>query len=266
MTYFAFAVIWPSAVAVLYDHVSPSRAAWMNSIVGSAFLGGQIGGNYLAHWIPPRRLLQVFTVLMTIFVGAAAANLRNESLTETLLFIGAFAGGSADGVAITLSTVVIVDQDEIGAAGGIAGGTRSAGSALGSVIYNTILSNMLSQNLAKLVSKRAIAAGLPTASAPALISALQGLTDTSKVPGLSDSILTAARENFRQANSKSFSTVFYATIALNSIAMICAMFIKAVDPARAQYVGRALQPIIKKEPAIDPEKASSVELHIVSDT
>jgi hypothetical protein len=121
---------------------------------------------------------------MVAFGAAAAANPRNEQMTEALLFIGLFGADASDGVAITMSTVVIKNQDEIGAAGGISGDIRAAGSALGSVVYNTILANRLSQNIAAMVPEAVIGAGLPASSIGPLLTVLRGLAKLETVDGL----------------------------------------------------------------------------------
>jgi hypothetical protein len=244
MTYYAFAIIWPRAVGVLYD-AGTSRAGWLDSVVGSFFLLGQILANAAAHYLEPRHMLWAVAPLAMAFVAAVAANLRSEALSLGLLIMGCFFSGCVDGLAITLTTVVITDQDEIGTAGGVGGAIRSAGSALGNVVYTTILSNRLAATIPALVPAAAVGAGLPASSVPTLIAALGGLSHFADVKGLNDTILAAATEAYKDANVQAFRTVFLSTLAFNGLAVISTLFVPKMKKSAQHYVGKMLQGAIR---------------------
>jgi hypothetical protein len=240
MTYYSFAIIWPRAVAVLYT-ASASRAGWMDTIVGACFLLGQISSNAIAHYVNPRIVLRIVAPIAMAFVAATAANLENEGLSVGMIILGALFSGCTDGLAITLTTVVIHDQEEIGTAGGLGGAIRSAGGALGNVVYTTILTNRLAKTIPALVPAAAIGAGLPKSSVSTLISALGGVVPFTDVHGLNDSILSVATAAYRQANAQAFKTVFLATMSFNGIAVICTWFIPTLNTKHQHYVPRVLQ-------------------------
>ena len=155
--------------------------------------------------------------------------------------MGAFLTGAQDGIGITMTAVVVDDQEEIGTAGGVGGATRSAGWALGSVVYSTVLANRLSQTTSKMVPAAALAAGLPERSIPTLLSALNGLSPFTDVKGLNETIFGAGTVAFREANAAAYKTVFYTTAAFGGIAVICTWFVPHLNESLETYVPRALQ-------------------------
>jgi MFS family permease len=243
MSYYAFAVIWPAAVAVLYPNLSASDAGWLSTTTSLCFLMGQTSGNVLAAVFEPKYVLWVAVPGALALVAAVAANPSNLSLSVGLLVPGLLCVGISDGLAITMSTMVIDDQDEIGTAGGISGAIRSLGGTVASAIYSSVLTNRLAQTIPQYVLSAAIGAGLPASSGPALIEALTspGTTSLAKVPGINASIRGAASAAYQIANSEAYKTVFLTTIAFSGLSMIALWWVPKLDPRKKSYVSRTIQ-------------------------
>jgi MFS family permease len=127
MSYYAFAVIWPRAVTILYRNLFASNAGWLSTMTSVCFLVGQFFGNLLSRFIDSVYVLYVAAPGSTALVAAVAANPLDLSFTVGFIIPGLLCVGISDGLAITMSTMVKRDQDEIGTAGGISCSIRSLG-------------------------------------------------------------------------------------------------------------------------------------------
>lgn len=243
MSYYAFAVIWPAAVAVLYPSLTTDDAGWLSSTTSLCFLMGQTLGNVLASVFEPKYVLWVAVPGTLALVAAVAADPSNMSLSVGVLVPGLLCTGISDGLAITMSTMVIKDQDEIGTAGGISGAIRSLGGTVASAVYGAVLTNRLAQTIPQYVPPAAINAGLPSSSIPQLINALTGTNATaiSAVPGAHANILAAAGMAYQHANSQAYKTVFLSTIAFSGLSMIMLYWVPKLDPRKKGYVSRTIQ-------------------------
>lgn len=76
--YYAFAIVWPQMVALLYaDSVTPIEAAWLSSVSGAGWATGIISGGLVANTI--RRIKwQCFT---SILLGGLFFGCKYSSLT-----------------------------------------------------------------------------------------------------------------------------------------------------------------------------------------
>jgi len=224
MSDYAFAAIWPRAVAVLYPNLSESNAGWLSTTTSVCFLVGQASGNALASFIEPQYVLYV-----AVPVAAVAANPLNMGLTVGLLVPGLLCVGISDCLAITMSTMVIKDQDEIGTAGGISGAIRSLGGIVASTVYSVILANRLAQTVPALVPPAAEQVGLPASSIPDLLTALSSTGNTTSIPGINSQITEAAGRAFQVANAEAYKTVFLITIAFSGLSMIMLWWVPKLD-------------------------------------
>lgn len=190
------------------------------------------------------------------FVAAVAANPSDMSLSVGLLVPGLLCTGISDGLAITMSTMVIKDQDEIGTAGGISGAIRSLGGTVASAVYGAVLTNRLAHTIPQYVPTAAIKAGLPSSSVPQLIAALTGTKANaiSAVPGINANIQAAAGMAYQYANSQAYKTVFLSTIAFSGLSMIMLYWVPTLDPRKKGYVSRTIQ---REEFVIHDEKNMS---------
>lgn len=254
MSYYAFAVIWPQAVAVLYPDLSTSNAGWLDTTTSVCFLVGQASGNVLASFFEPKYVLYVAVPGAAALVAAVAANPLDMATTVGLIVPGLLCVGISDGLAITMSTMVIKDQDEIGTAGGLSGAIRSLGGTVASTVYTVILTNRLAQTIPENVPAAAINAGLPSSSVSQLVSALGGTGSISDVPGMNSAIETAAEAAYQVANADAYKTVFLSTLAFSGISVIMLFFVPKLDPRKKGYVSRTLDRKSNKMGAHQDEK------------
>jgi hypothetical protein len=145
--------------------------------------------------------------------------------------MGCFFVGWIENVCLTLTTVALNDQKEIGTAGGVAGSLRAAISAVSSAVYTAVLSNRLSQTISSEVPSALIKAGLPATSVADFIAAISIGTPAafSKVAGISDSITAAGLSAYKVANADAYRTVFLTTIAFSGLALVLSFFVPNVE-------------------------------------
>lgn len=139
--------------------------------------------------------------------------------------------GWNEGVTQTLVGICVRDQKEIGIAVGIAGSFRSAISTIWSTIFVTVLTNRLASAVPAAVVPAATGAGLPAASAPDLLTALEAGTDAAFdiVKGLTPRILQVAQEAYHQGQASAYQTVYYVSIAVGGTLMLLSLFAPNVD-------------------------------------
>lgn len=234
-------IVWPAAVAVLYPNLSASDAGWLSTTTSLCFLMGQTSGNVLASVIEPRYVLWVAVPGALALVAAVAANPSSMATSVGLLVPGLLCVGISDGLAITMSTMVIKDQDEIGTAGGISGAIRSLGGTISSAVYGSVLANRLRETIPALVPAAAVGAGLPSSSVAQLIAALGGTGTLAAVPGINAQIEAAAGAAYQMANSQAYKTVFLTTIAFSGLSCIMLIWVPKLDPKKKGYVSRTIQ-------------------------
>ncbi|KAF1362122.1 TRI12-domain-containing protein [Lizonia empirigonia] len=222
--YYAYALIWPTWVAVMLSERSWQYRATITCLTSLGITAGQIIGGYIATFTGPKYGAIIFMYTSVPVLAAAAYNPLNISLTMALITTGCLLNGMMETIVINASTFPLKTQEEIGTAGGLAGSIRS----FGSTIATTILSTTLTTRLA------ASNAGLPATSIPSLISGLGGSIPLTKntIPGLTS------------------QTVFLANIAFGSIGLILVWLVLNKDPATEEYVAAHLHHV-KDEEALE---------------
>jgi hypothetical protein len=115
-----------------------------------------------------------------------------------------------------------VDQEDLGVSGGLAGVARNGGGVVALTVCTTILTNVQASTMKKLVPAAVAAAGLPSTSVEALLSALPvGEAALSKVPGLTAEALGAALAAFQQSFMVAIRYVFSAITARSCPHRLC---------------------------------------------
>lgn len=139
--------------------------------------------------------------------------------------------GWLETVGLAISGIAIKDQAEIGTAVGIAGSIRSSVSTVASTVYTVILTNRTAKTIPAEVPPKLIAAGLPSTSVAAFLTAISvGTTEAySKVPGLTAAIEEVGIQAYKVASSHAYQTVFYSTLAFSMLAVILSFFTPNVD-------------------------------------
>jgi hypothetical protein len=93
-----------------------------------------------------------------------------------------------------------VDHVDLGVSGGLSGVARNGGGVVALTVCLTILTNVQGRCMKQLVPPAALAAGLPSGSIEALLSALPlGESALSQVPGATQQVLGAALGAFLQS-------------------------------------------------------------------
>lgn len=177
--------------------------------------------------------------------------------------------GWAEIVCLMNATILIEDQREIGAAGGLAVAIRTAISAVGTVVFSTVLTNRLAEVVPSKVGAAVVEAGLPKSSLTAFLQALQlGTAEAfSKVPGISATIIQKGILANKLAYIASFRTVYLVSITFAGLGIIASLFTpnmkrflnaKVATVLDADQVGEATKGRVVKEMP-DVEDAAHLE-------
>jgi hypothetical protein len=183
--------------------------------------------------------MTVAAVFTTAFVGSVAAstpNTRNQ--TTALLLIGTIAAGYIEN--LTLSTTAYLwDPADMGLVTGVMGAIRTGLSAIATSMYSSILSTEAAKYIPQKVIPAATAAGLPSASLPALF---QGITlgDFSAVPGISADIISAVVPAVKDAYAMTFRTVYLCTIPFGALLIVAALLSPNVEQYLTDEVARKM--------------------------
>lgn len=237
---------------------SPSVSGWKVSAVPGAFCLGSFVGLAIASYIRRLKYLMVgMMILGTAFIGAAAVGTQhNEGLTVSMVFLGNFFLGAVDSIALTLSSISVDDQSEIGAAVGIAASIRSLGGAVAIAVFSSVLANRMRTTVAALVPSALIQAGLPQDSIAAFLQAMQGLLPLSDVQGLTPTILAIGTDAYQTASSQAYRTCFLTNIAFSVLGLIGSFFCADLNPELEHVVVKELH-YKKEEKRLEQENLDS---------
>ncbi|KAK3065124.1 hypothetical protein LTS18_009708 [Coniosporium uncinatum] len=231
--YYAFALVWPQMVIVLYsDASSPMYGPWLSSLVGLFIILGEIVGGFSAQSIGKLRYQCIATLALGGIFFACVATCTPDTKVRAAVFVslGVFSVGWVESIAITMVTLTAKDQQELGSASGVAGSIRFLNSSIAASVYSVILSNRLAQTIATEVPPALINAGLPAFSVESFITGLSiGPTALKAVQGITPNILAIGTRAYQDANSSAYRTVFLSTIAFTGVAIIASLFLPDVD-------------------------------------
>ncbi|KAL1893280.1 hypothetical protein Sste5346_006456 [Sporothrix stenoceras] len=266
--YYAFAIIWPQMVAVLYtnDGGASMYAGWLSCAPSAMINAGQILSGFVAVYIG-RTKYQVITVLIiggALLGSVAAAGPDEKNLAIGLIIVSCFFIGWNESVTLSLAGIELLDQREIGTALGAASSMRSTISSVASAVYLSVLSNRLTARIPAVVAPAVEQAGLPASSVPSFIA---GFTSGSfsGVPGVTDQIIAVGNTAYRLANSQAYSTVFLTTIAFTGIAILLSFLAPNVDDKMTGQIAATLHVSgaeaanhsASSDKSIDDEKAAA---------
>lgn len=209
--YYAFALVWPSMVTVLYEDDDPMTATWYSSFVGLFIIVGEVVGGVVAKPIGNLKWQCIITVAISgIFFGATATSTPDSRVrTTTFVALGTFFISWAESLAITIVTISAWDQSKLGSASGLAGSIRFFISSISATVYTVILSNRLSDEIANQVPKAIAKAGLPSSSVTDFLTGLTTGIGFDQVDGVTDSIIAAGVRAYKEANASTYRTVFF---------------------------------------------------------
>ncbi|KAH7028973.1 fungal trichothecene efflux pump-domain-containing protein [Microdochium trichocladiopsis] len=233
-SYYAFAIVWPSMVGVLYAGDDVMGGAWLSSFVGLFVTLGQIAGGFLGKKIGHLKWQAVVTMTLgAVFFGSVATcGPDTRARAASLVAVGIFFVGWTEGLAITIVTLTAPNQHELGTSAGVAGSIRFLISSIASTVYNVVLSNRLAQTIPAYVPAAVTAAGLPAGSVTGFITVLTGgggTGDFGSVPGASAGVIAAGVRAYKEANADAYRAVFFTNIGFSCIAIVCCLLLPEVD-------------------------------------
>jgi hypothetical protein len=199
---------------------------------------GEVLGTVAGNWVHPKPILITTATIGAGFVAAVGANPLNLELSLAFIIAGCFFVGAMDGVAITMSTLPLDSQEELGTAGGFSGAMRGTLSAVATVIYSTVLSNRLASTIPANVYPAALNAGLPISSLESLVLGLDGTIALSvdTVPGLTSAIVREATDAYKLANAQAYRTVFLSTLGFGVLGIVLVWFAVGVPAGQENFV------------------------------
>ncbi|KAH7385824.1 fungal trichothecene efflux pump-domain-containing protein [Pyrenochaeta sp. MPI-SDFR-AT-0127] len=241
--YYAFSIVWPAQASILYGNGDVMRVGYMSTIVGIGIITGQVIAGIFAERIGKTRYqcMAAFSI-GGLFLGCAAvANPDNESTAIALIILGCMFIGWNESICLANSTILVKDQSEIGIAGGTAGSVRAAICAVLVAIFASIMTNRLEETIPAQVPPALINSGLPAASVPTYLKALQlGADALAAVPGITNEIMAVGFRAYQEASADAFRTVYLATIALTGISIILTWWAPNTDDLMTQKVAATL--------------------------
>jgi hypothetical protein len=145
--------------------------------------------------------------------------------------MGCFFVGWIENVCLSLTTIALENQAEIGTGAGVAGSVRAAISAVSAAVYSAVLSNRLTQTISSEVPSALVKAGLPSTSVVEFIAAITVGTPAAfeAVPGITDNIMAVGLRAYKVANADAYRTVFLTTIAFSGLALVLSFFVPNVE-------------------------------------
>ncbi|KAH7028983.1 fungal trichothecene efflux pump-domain-containing protein [Microdochium trichocladiopsis] len=242
--YYAFAIIIPIQVAVLYNSGDATEVGWLSSIVGLGIITGQVISGVLAEPIGKTRYqcMTVFTIGGAFLGACGCITPDNKTTVVALVYIGCVFIGWNETICLANATILVKDQREIGAAGGVAGSVRAAICAVLIAVYTTVLTNSLTKNLSNDVPAALVGAGLPATSVADFMAAITVGTPEAfaKVPGLTASITAVGVRAYKWAYSDAFKAVYLTTIAFSALAVVLTWFAPNTDELMTGKVAATL--------------------------
>ena len=176
-----------------------------------------------------------------------------------LLSIACVLVGWTESVCLTLLTITINDQQEIGTAGDIGASVRSGIATICQTIYIVALTSQLRKSIPAKVSAAAISAGLPTSSVINLLMAYGIGTPAafSVIPGIGPQILAAAASKAdKEASSKGYRVIYLTSIAFSGLAVLLSFFVKDVEDRMTSQIATILAHAEYKDTTVNDKKIS----------
>ncbi|KAJ4144924.1 hypothetical protein LMH87_003791 [Akanthomyces muscarius] len=230
--YYAFNIVFPRQVDVLYSNVSPDRQGWLKCLIGGPPLLGQIVACLFATKIGRIKYqLVVASAVGAAFYGAnACVTTTNMTTIVVLLCIGGFALGWVDALALVSLSVTLKNQRMIGTGVGVASALRTVISTSSATVYTAILNNRLGTTIPGTMTGALVQAGLPSSSVPSFIATIQtNPSQLTNIPGVSSRIISIGMEAFKSANAKAYTTVYLSTIAFSAVGVIFSLLTPKIE-------------------------------------
>jgi len=245
--YYATGLVWPQLVSAVYSAShsgDPMWAGYTSSLVGIFIAVGEMFGGLLAQKIGKVKYQCIFFVAVgsACLIAMASCTVESQGRAIALVIVSLFCIGWNELICFSLTTILIQDQRDIGAAAGVAGSTRSIISTIASTVYQVVLRARLKKTVPAIVAPVVLKAGLPPSSLEAYFAALTVGTAKafSNVPGITPAIQAAGSYADRVANMSAFKTVFFVSIAFGGIAIFLSFLIPNVESLMTGEVSATL--------------------------
>ena len=141
---------------------------------------------------------------------------------------------------LSLCTIMVDDQQEIGTATGIAGSMRATISTIMATVYSVVLSNRLTSTISTQVPTALVKAGLPATSVADWLTALTAAAGFAGVEGATAAIDAAGVAAYENASADAFQTVFLTTLAFTGVGMVVSLSIPNVEDKMTEGVAATL--------------------------
>ncbi|KAH7377328.1 major facilitator superfamily domain-containing protein [Pyrenochaeta sp. MPI-SDFR-AT-0127] len=240
MFYYSVNIIWPTMVNVFYLTPDTSRSTTLlltlppnvGLVFGSLCL--MAFGNLLGHW--KWTLIGTWTGMVLFGALMGLVTPFNQGLMIAFCCINATFFGWAQYESIAFTQLGVPQQD-LGFSGGLAGMARYAGGSLAQAIYTTILTNSQTTRAAATVPAAAMAAGMSTENAQALLAAIPlGAAAIAKVPGTSAEAIGAAALAFQWSYAHALKIVALSSLSFGIVGLLCIFWCEDITPKMTNKV------------------------------
>ncbi|KAL4861926.1 hypothetical protein BDV12DRAFT_203537 [Aspergillus spectabilis] len=247
--YYGLAVVWPSMVAVVYATDDPVSDSLVASLVGAGWLFGEITSGFAAGVLRRIKLQSIATLAIAGILLACVATCTVDSRDRAcwLVAFGTFFAGWVEGLSLTITTLALKEQDQLGTACGFGGSIRFSITTVVTVIYNVILSTRLAHTVPTRLTAAVETAGLSTTTVAELIGALKAGKLAQTVEGVSPAVAMVAQRAYQEANIDAYRTVFLSTIAVTALGFGSALLLPDADKLMSNAVTASLR-FRKEEP------------------
>ncbi|KAF9886950.1 hypothetical protein FE257_010691 [Aspergillus nanangensis] len=229
--YYGLAVVWPSMVSIVYATRNPVNDSMAASLVGAAWLLGEITSGFMATPVRHIKLQSIITLTVSGVLLACVATCTVDTRTRACVLVafGTFFAGWLEGLSLTITTLALGNQDELGTACGFGGSIRYAITTVINAIYNSILAARLATTVPQELSRSAIQTGLSASIVQDVMTALAARKLPTSVPGITNDVGAIVYRAYQIANIDAYRTIFYTTIAVTGLGLISCFMLPNTD-------------------------------------
>jgi hypothetical protein len=156
-------------------------------------------------------------------------------------------------VALIVCVQLVCDDRDIGMATLILGAVRTVGGSVAITIYSTLLNSVLTKEAGLRVAQAVLPLGFPANGLEPLVLDLinENVAEAGQLPGMTPTILTAARTALSSVWLKGFHHIYIASGAFAAASIIAALISKDVSYNMTDHVAVRLNNERKKENTIE---------------
>ena len=146
-------------------------------------------------------------------------------------------------VSLIVCVQLACEDEDIGMATLILGAVRAVGGSVAVTIYSTLLSSVMKAEAAKRIGQAVVPLGYPISGIGPLTIQLinENIDIASKLPGMNEAILDAARLALQQTWNKAFRHVYLAAGSFSAFSVVAALLSKDVSYNMTDHVAVKLQ-------------------------